>query len=321
MTLQLEVHPQSLVKRKRLIDVRILGYLLREGPTDQAINRVAQGVVECERRTENIVMLGRYYDKWFLRPFRNAEVLSQLSSPPQWFESDYPSLKEHGEARAKSLSHPKDAHEAREAALIRDNWRCVLSNVVEWDACRHDPEVFSASGEENQLISFTTVHHIIPVCAQPQTFAVLESFGYPGLTDELSGERIHSLKNLLTINKSFHNQFDDQSIWVEPMEDTPNSYKRAIQDRTGILALLLKPWKVPETICFTTCRPELDLPCPRLLTLRAASCKVAQWSGLCDYLKTVDNMVLDSNTEAPSPDLLAAKLMDIAECVPTVSPE
>ena len=53
----------DLVDRKRLINVGIRGYLLREGPTDTAVAHVAQGLVQCKRSLECMVALGGYYEK------------------------------------------------------------------------------------------------------------------------------------------------------------------------------------------------------------------------------------------------------------------
>ncbi|KAL0059212.1 hypothetical protein AAF712_014058 [Marasmius tenuissimus] len=312
LTAHQEDRAQNLVERKRVVNVRILGYFLREGPTDTAIRYVALGVVECERDVERIVMLGEYYDKWFIRPFRNAETSFQDSSPLRRFKSEYSSLKEHGEAKAKLLTHPRDSDEAREAALIRDDWRCVLSRTVDYSSYHEDHEAFPPPPKgEKHMISTTTVHHIVPILTKPQTFAVFASFGYPSLEEELGEERIHSLKNLMTVETSVQPPLDEQCMWFQPIEGVPNSYRREIRAADRVLPHHLEQWRVPEILEFGTERPELDLPCPRLLALHAAGAKVAQSSGLYDFLEEVDAMVLASNADAPSADLLAVKLTNV----------
>ncbi|KAK1219257.1 hypothetical protein PQX77_018023 [Marasmius sp. AFHP31] len=276
-----EDHAQTLVEWKRLINVRNLGYLLQEGPSDKAIWHVAQGVIECHRQVGKIVTLGpggvlrQVVSQTFLILVRNAETNFQTPSPPQWSRDEYDSLNEHTEAKAKLLTHPKDHHQAREATLIRDGWRCIISRAIDQDAHVHEPEAFPLHKEENQFIHVTTVHHIIPVLTKPQTYKIFEYFGYPGLKEELNGKKVHCLKNLLTISRSFHGSLDDQSMWLDPIEDTPNSYRLGIPDEN-----------------------------------RGSCCKVTQLSGLYGYLKKVDGMVLASSREPLSADLLAAKLME-----------
>ncbi|KAK1220000.1 hypothetical protein PQX77_017253 [Marasmius sp. AFHP31] len=279
----------------------------------------AQTLVEWKRlinaslsATDKLVTLGEYYDQWFQT--LNAETNFQTPSPPQWSRDEYDSLNEHTEAKAKLLTHPKDHHQAREAALIRDGWRCIISRAIDQDAHVYEPEAFPLHKEENQFIHVMTVHHIIPVLTKPQTYKIFEYFGYPGLKEELDGKKVHCLKNLLTISRSFHGSLDDQSMWLDPIEDTPNSYRLGLPDENRgswwALHHHLRQWKIPETFHFRTDCPELDLPCSRLIALHATSCKVTQLSGLYEYLKKVDRMVLASSREPLSADLLAAKLME-----------
>lgn len=44
--------------------------------------------------------------------------------------------------------------------------------------------------------------------------AVLKSFGYNA--DGLSGLKVHSLSNVMTMERNMHNRFDRLQLWFEP---------------------------------------------------------------------------------------------------------
>jgi len=55
-----------------------------------------------------------------------------------------------------------------------------------------------------------------------QTFAVtawtiMERFGGVKVKDELNGNRIHRLENIITMNSDIHTHFDDLLIWLVPV--------------------------------------------------------------------------------------------------------
>ncbi|KAL0567561.1 hypothetical protein V5O48_014431 [Marasmius crinis-equi] len=351
-TLQDQYHEQtSIVDLKRLINIRILGYLIREGPTDTAKQNVAQAVLELEREgdTEGMIQLGEYYDKWFMRPFRNGDTSPDedldfgrrdlLSEEEEILAEgdDYASLSldERRNATAKAhprwLRQPKNYCEAKEAALIRDNWRCVLSKTLDSTSLfrfgNSGSDTLSLLEAERQLrVACTTCYHIIPATTQPATFAVFEQFGYPGLGTALSGEKIHSLKNVITINRELREFLAQLRVCLVPIPDEPHTYHLEYPlEKTNTVPLVErlvfeKTWGVPRKIHLTrtTDFPELEceLPCPELLALHAVSCKLAYLSGLTEYLVQVEKMMLlhtNDREEPVSGDLLAAKLMDIAE--------
>jgi hypothetical protein len=43
----------------------------------------------------------------------------------------------------------------------------------------------------------------------------MEKFGYSEIINELAGENIHSLSNILTLSHDIHTQFDNLNLWFE----------------------------------------------------------------------------------------------------------
>ena len=49
-------------------------------------------------------------------------------------------------------------------------------------------------------------------------WTVLERFGYTGLQEELEGNKIHRLDNIMTLSTDLHLLMDKMSLWFEEVE-------------------------------------------------------------------------------------------------------
>lgn len=47
-------------------------------------------------------------------------------------------------------------------------------------------------------------------------WTIIEAFGYPGIRDELSGVKLHSLQNTLTLDAFLYGMVDNLTLWLEP---------------------------------------------------------------------------------------------------------
>ena len=45
----------------------------------------------------------------------------------------------------------------------------------------------------------------------------MQRFGGVKVKDELNGNQIHRLENIMTVNSDVHTFFDDLQIWLEPV--------------------------------------------------------------------------------------------------------
>ena len=110
--------------------------------------------------------------------------------------------------------------------------------------------------------------------------------------EELSGDKIHNLENLLTTDHTVHHHFDLLNLWLEATvslgahvfrlanfyftQNTPNYYKVCMASGRGSP----KGYGLPEYVTMRSMIPgELPLPNPSYLALHAACCRVAHMSG------------------------------------------
>ncbi|EAU82257.2 hypothetical protein CC1G_12866 [Coprinopsis cinerea okayama7 len=62
----------------------------------------------------------------------------------------------------------------------------------------------------------------------PLVWTILEEFGYNHILQELNGDHVNRLENVMTLAKDVHSDFDALAIWLVPSDDPnaePNTYK------------------------------------------------------------------------------------------------
>ena len=52
--------------------------------------------------------------------------------------------------------------------------------------------------------------------AAENAWAIVRAFGYTNIQEDLAGQNIHSLANVLTLDHAIHNLFDLLKLWLEP---------------------------------------------------------------------------------------------------------
>ncbi|KAF8125459.1 hypothetical protein EV363DRAFT_1402453 [Boletus edulis] len=183
-------------------------------------------------------------------------------------------------------------------ALIRDGYKCVVTGI--YDAMAEVDNTTAMDGTVH-----TELAHILPesTCfnvsdtrtSSPEekdysasVLAVLQRFGYD--IEKVNGPKVHSLYNVMTMQKDAHDAFDRLEMWFEST-GVANRYRvqttRRIHD-------------VPCEVTFTSPDPlVLPFPSQELLALHAACAKVAHLSGASEYLDNLDR-------DADELDVLAA---------------
>ncbi|KAK7468358.1 hypothetical protein VKT23_002873 [Stygiomarasmius scandens] len=161
-------------------------------------------------------------------------------------------------------------------------------------------------------------------------WTILERFGFPGISHELDGNKVHQLGNVMTLDHSIHHLMDKLSLWFEPAPDgIPYHYNIVTSDTA------FKRLGVPRDITFSAdlsihkvLNPDLDvaesdlpLPNPNYLHIHATACKVAHMSGAADYIDLIfRDMEVDVLAEdGTSADLLAGALSLYAALPPCVA--
>ncbi|KAK0458291.1 uncharacterized protein EV420DRAFT_1309047 [Desarmillaria tabescens] len=306
---------------KYLVDVRILGYLLTFGPTIEAISHVADTTICCED-DDAVVKQGNFFDRYLLRTFRKKEV----RTPSMSLDSSRPPFNNIQEMIKEDLiERPMNHSQAKKSALIRDNFRCVLSGAVDMFSYLENEEIEAQVHAQSLIVQETQCSHIffqstdISLSEDAKvsfknfsslTWTIIQHFGYSETQHELSGNSVHSLTNILTFESGLHTLFDTLKLWLEPTE-IPNRYKVG----TSVPKLIFELKKLPAFVEFTSTDSRLKLPSTEYLRLHAACCQVAHMSGAADYLEEMDKDKQELNYLAPgggSAGMLVALLHDIS---------
>ncbi|XP_006458873.1 hypothetical protein AGABI2DRAFT_191014 [Agaricus bisporus var. bisporus H97] len=275
----------ALTEKVRL--VRILGYLLLYAPNLSVCNEIAQSIHSCKDQSA-FTDLGAFFEINIIKPFKKhrgpTPTPSEHPSRPS-FETTKKDIE------AEITEAPRNHKEAKIQALIRDNWRCVVTGTLHKDA---PADIFKAA-EPPIITAYTECAHIIPEAIffnikskeekspkrdySVSILAVLKRFGYD--TSTFSGEKVHSLTNVITMQKDIHDVFDRLELYFEATA-TQNHYQVKSFSAYPINAYQR------DSVTFSTKYPEsLPIPSPELLALHATCCKVAHLSGSAEYIDSV----------------------------------
>ncbi|KAH9958216.1 hypothetical protein BC827DRAFT_1261357 [Russula dissimulans] len=177
---------------------------------------------------------------------------------------------------------------------MRDNWRCVVTGVLDRNTADDIKAKFDLKKE---TMAFTECAHIIPEShffgAKPKSnsdvdlkldysasvLAVLQRFNCD--IGSFNGKRVHSLINVMTLEHNIHDAFDRLLFYFEatPQE---NRYEAMSLDDT-----VIHP-QMRQFVTFTTNDAEnLPVPLRELLALHATCCKVAHLSGAAEYIEKI----------------------------------
>ncbi|KAH9080585.1 hypothetical protein EDB83DRAFT_2284635 [Lactarius deliciosus] len=284
---------------QKLMHVRILGYLILEGPSLTASEFVAKEVNELPEGDEDqIDKAGERYFHHYLRIFKKSggrTPASSLSSSDT-FETRKAIIMEMLRLADKP---PEDQKEAKRQALVRDNFQCIVSGEYDFQSVKQNDDLRAAAYSFSPpRAGKTQCAHIIPSLTNKYIldtndkhassfWDILGCFGYKGLPDRLTGKKIHSLDNVMTLELNMHDSFDQLDIWFEategPQKGSPNTYTMKATD-----PVFLAKCKVADRkITLTSEDPRLPLPNPDYLEIHAACCRVAHLSGAGEYMDKV----------------------------------
>ncbi|KIK61130.1 hypothetical protein GYMLUDRAFT_166832, partial [Collybiopsis luxurians FD-317 M1] len=173
-------------------------------------------------------------------------------------------------------------------ALVRDGYQCVVTRMI-------DPKCtsfFDAAQRKTFGTGATRCAHIVPESAlfgldkelkkeySASILAVLDRFGIKG--DDLNGENIHGLWNVMTLALQIHDSFDKLELWLEATVSTELSHYSLT---TFSLLFVLR--KKEHEYILTLSDLNVPLPNPKLLEFHAAVCKIAHLSGAAERIENV----------------------------------
>ncbi|KAH8828859.1 hypothetical protein DL96DRAFT_1595805, partial [Flagelloscypha sp. PMI_526] len=275
---------------------RVLGYLILHAPSSAALHELCTAIHACNEDYSQLSDLGEIFTDYFVRAFKKYRGTPTPRSHPSRpsFDSDNSRLLD------SITTAPTSYAEAKKQALIRDNFRCVVTGKYDLEA-PVDPRIIIAAGYglSTELAYIMPEYRYFDLNKDPEekdysasVFAVLKCFGYDVI--QLDGDRVHSLFNVMTMSYDYRDHFNRLRIWFE-RTNTPNCY--TCQTCMEII-------QVPDMITFTTPdATKLPLPRPELLALHGTCAKVAHLSGAGEYvdrilkdLETVDELAADGTS-------------------------
>ncbi|KAK0442704.1 uncharacterized protein EV420DRAFT_1074311 [Desarmillaria tabescens] len=288
----LEFEKSAPANSDALIHARILGYLIIHSPSRTVLHEVVKAIQSCTGDYSELSQLGQIFIDYFIRPFKKFKGRTPASSDDSSRQS---SDKLKRDLRSRIQEAPKTHREAKDRALVRDGFRCVVTGTYDQSAINE----ISASLDEIREAGtvYTQCAHIAPeftyfdvidqnneVDPAASVLAVLKSFGYD--VEQVNGTKVHSLYNIITMESNVHDWFNRLEIWFEKTK-AKNCYKLQ-----NLYPLYRR--RLPTEVTFTTPDNEnLPVPSETLLTLHATCAKVANFSGAAEHIDKLDCDVED----------------------------
>ncbi|KAJ3575415.1 hypothetical protein NP233_g1109 [Leucocoprinus birnbaumii] len=300
-------------KLRDLMHVRVAGYLIIHAPREEAREYMAASINACRDDSE-IIELGKFHEQHFLRLFRRFCDYTPHQSEP---DSELPSFSNLRELiQSKSIPAPRTQSEAKESALARDGFCCIVSGTMDAQTYIKYRNVFSEP-KSFPSVDLTQCCHIIPEgvgrfstktvadkrARASNVWMILNNFGYHQIEEALGESKIHLLANISTLRGLLHEFFDTMYLWLEPTvgfaefvhahesrpfkssnQSNDNEYQACVPpDIPEYADIIFEIHKVPRIVKFTTTESRLILPSREYLALHAACCKVAHMSGAAGF--------------------------------------
>ncbi|KAG8741762.1 hypothetical protein FRC10_002429 [Ceratobasidium sp. 414] len=261
------------------IRVRLPGWMMIHAPSVAGQTYVATCIANSET-DEEVIEWGNWFILYFAKYFK-ANLHKPPPTPPE--HPSRPDLDVIREQILATLHETPQSHsDAKKYALIRDDYRCMLSGLVDTMSYLGSRRLQSTAGIS---VTPTQCSHILPQYLNQGLSDPLRRFGDIQAVN-LSGAAMHNLSNILTLRSEYHSSFDSLFIWLDPIDGADHQYT------VGRAFPALHP-EIPAMVTFTTADPRLALPDPRYLALHAACAKVINMSGAGELI----NKYLDDAAE------------------------
>ncbi|EUC62641.1 hypothetical protein RSOL_424570 [Rhizoctonia solani AG-3 Rhs1AP] len=275
------------LENQNVVWIRILGYMLIYAPHENGRLEIARDIHSCAT-DQDVLELGCSIFMYFVQYFKLVDTCTP--GPPSPPSSD----PLQGQTSNLIFATPATYSEAKANALVRDNYRCMLTGKVDTHTYTYSPRLREQLGNSPPPdVDDTECWHIIPHCAPncihdsekkttcAATFNLLERFGNINHL-QLSQGGPHHWTNVMTVQLGLRQNFNLLHIWLDPVEGMEDTY--AIGRRYPGL----RP-DLPQAITFTTSNPALPLPDRRYLALHAACARVAHLSGATETIGSISN--------------------------------
>ncbi|KAI0298233.1 hypothetical protein BC826DRAFT_1103163 [Russula brevipes] len=287
--------------------VRILGFLLLNAPNQDVRIEVTKSILSCGDGS-SLVDLGSFFERNVILPFMKHKGRTPISSD----HSSRPSFEDvKSQVKINISEAPKNHKDAKEHALIRDNWGCVVTGFPDHRAPQAESGINTHCA---YIIPEATFFGVEPKCEEntvaldysASILAILSRFRYD--ISSFNGEKYHSLTNVMTMQSDMHDAFNRLKFYLEATSQK-DCYETKCFGRPP-------PFQVFQFVTFTTNDPEhLPVPAPESLSLHATCCKVAHLSGAAEYIDMIYRDAGEMGVLAPdgtSSDMLGFALSSLS---------
>ncbi|KAK0207775.1 hypothetical protein IW262DRAFT_1498433 [Armillaria fumosa] len=120
------------------VAARVLGYALRHSPSVEGKAQLAQDILDCNNNGEYLAGLSYLYVMGMIRVFTNPKAMA-------------------GNIAAALAQPTISSSKAKDLALARDNYRCIVSGIVDLVRFEKDPMRFN---EAPKVAAATSLGHI-----------------------------------------------------------------------------------------------------------------------------------------------------------------
>ncbi|KAK0447046.1 hypothetical protein EV421DRAFT_1928441, partial [Armillaria borealis] len=264
---------------------RTLGYLILKAPSDSGRSVVSREILFVPRGAyDKLAELAEYWIDRLIRCFKYAKGHIPVSS------SERPSFDGSQRMLDDLLREPPGRGTAKQKALVRDQYRCVLTGASDATSFENIPGVAQSA---NIRVAPAQLAHILPESMNENlhdpkkhewatsVWTVLNRFAGVDVKQELDEVDIHNLSNVMTMCNTEHAAFNNLMIRFEATGQ-PNEYKVCARH-----ALYIN--QCPPKITFTTTDPaNYPVPSPRYLAIHAACALVSHLSGTGEYIDKME---------------------------------
>ncbi|KAJ6447525.1 hypothetical protein C8R47DRAFT_1181551 [Mycena vitilis] len=299
-----------------LVAVRVLGWLLKDAWHHSQwplYARLAHEIVSCNRVdapaaieqqeiNDKVFKLGLDIRNHFFRVWAVPTPASHASRP---------SYDEH-RTRVLARMTTNDGQtrrQAKENALLRDGYRCVLTGLYDKVSLGDMSEVKARARRElSQIIHNidTEAAHLFSKSAQSHEEYAARCY------KKLLGNRVNNLWNVMTMCVTLHRDFDHFKFWLEAVPGEEHTYDVVARDPAMFFAqipspprritLRVDPKAIADCIKQGKSLDHLCLPDPQLMAIRAACARVSAMSGAADHMQKLMHDRDDAQTLVDSDD-------------------
>ncbi|KDQ12683.1 hypothetical protein BOTBODRAFT_146500 [Botryobasidium botryosum FD-172 SS1] len=249
-----------------------------------AVEYAAQCILRSRKEDDHLTSLGAFFEQHLIRIMLSqtdslsCQVYTKGQTPAGSGSSTIFYFKKAKEVKINIEEVLKIIGTRRTAsALIQDGYRCVVTSIHDlkapWD-------ILSAAEESPDFRALNILNY------STSLLAILQQLGYD--IETFNGEKVHSLIYVMIMEKDLHDWSCTLKGWWVSLRCYLNSNSwdsASLQSAMDLYQVkTFRSWRPNEYtrqyVQFTTPDPEhLPAPTPQPLTLHAACCKFAHFSG------------------------------------------